>query len=201
MKITIYPLIAGGIFIGLVISANNSALSSQECVVENQISVNIRKENNLECTQNNINEKGIVRLVSELSAKNDLLISNYNKLLQEFENLSGAVVSFNLSKCPDGWDDYKPAYGRFIRGIDKTGNIDPDKGRSSGELQEDSFQKHAHSISGAKTAGHQPAVGSPHGYSHGALGNTINNTNGPSSGSVSGETRPKNVSLLYCIKN
>ena len=31
----------------------------------------------------------------------------------------GAVVAFNLDNCPEGWDDFPLAYGRFIRGIDK----------------------------------------------------------------------------------
>jgi hypothetical protein len=114
----------------------------------------------------------------------------------------GVVASFALSSCPENWAEYKPAYGRFIRGIDKSGNrIDPDGLRRVSEYQDDSFQNHTHSISNAKTAHHDPQVGAPHGYESGRYGNTITTTTNVNSGRVSTETRPKNVSLLYCVKN
>ncbi len=31
-----------------------------------------------------------------------------------------SVVPFELMSCPVGWEEYKEAYGRFIRGIDRT---------------------------------------------------------------------------------
>lgn len=105
---------------------------------------------------------------------------------------SGAVIAFNLSSCPSGWSEYAPAYGRFIRGIDKSGTgIDPDGVRAPGSTQAD--------MVGPVTVG---------GVLVWAYGATLkqNNTGGstPSSGSVSSggvETRPKNVALLYCQKN
>lgn len=30
---------------------------------------------------------------------------------------SGAVVAFDLKECPEGWDDFKPAAGRFLVGV------------------------------------------------------------------------------------
>jgi len=40
---------------------------------------------------------------------------------------TGFVGSFALSTCPTGWSEYTAAYGKFIRGIDKSGtNIDAD---------------------------------------------------------------------------
>ncbi len=62
---------------------------------------------------------------------------------------SGAVMAFNLSACPTGWSEYAPAYGRFIRGIDKSGtNIDPSGQRSPGDVQADDFKTHSHGYSG-----------------------------------------------------
>ena len=55
----------------------------------------------------------------------------------------GAVIAFDLKKCPEGWDDYRAAYGRFIRGIDKgQAKIDPDGVRHLSSIQEDQFAAH-----------------------------------------------------------
>lgn len=60
---------------------------------------------------------------------------------------TGAVMSFALDDCPTGWDEYIPAQGRVIRWIDKTGtNIDPDGERAVWNTQEDLFQWHGHDI-------------------------------------------------------
>jgi hypothetical protein len=54
-------------------------------------------------------------------------------------------MAFNLATCPNGWSEYTPAYGRFIRGIDKSGTaIDPDGQRALGNIQTDAFQGHWH---------------------------------------------------------
>lgn len=109
----------------------------------------------------------------------------------------GAVVAFDLERCPDtGWDEYKLAHGRFIRGIDRSGNaIDPDGERKAGSLQEDAFESHSHTtvqligdnnIDGVDSTARNS--GEHHNQSRhtGKTGTT--------------ETRPKNVALLYCIK-
>ncbi len=58
---------------------------------------------------------------------------------------SGAVMAFNLTGCPTGWAEYVPAYGRFIRGIDKnTVHIDSDGQRSVENIQSDDFKSHTH---------------------------------------------------------
>ena len=44
---------------------------------------------------------------------------------------SGMVAAFNLTACPSGWTEYTPAYGRFIRGIDKSGSNTSEKRRSA----------------------------------------------------------------------
>jgi len=60
--------------------------------------------------------------------------------------LKGAVVSFNRASCPRGWEEYAPAYGRFVRGVDTSGSkaTDPDGKRAPGNLQADAFKKHDH---------------------------------------------------------
>lgn len=61
---------------------------------------------------------------------------------------TGAVMAFNLAACPTpGWSEYTPAYGRFIRGIDKSGTaIDPDGQRALGSIQADDFKTHTHNM-------------------------------------------------------
>lgn len=105
-----------------------------------------------------------------------------------------AVVAFNLRTCPKGWEEFKPAYGRFVRGIDNSGKkVDPDGARLPGNTQEDLFKSHGHPISTAGIWGRsfKGADGQPR-TAHEGRGNT------DSIGGV--ETRPKNVSLLYCQK-
>lgn len=111
----------------------------------------------------------------------------------------GAVVPFEASDCPIGWTDYLPAQGRFIRGIDKIGAVDPDGRRQPGTLQKDQFAEHRHE----RPAAVYDAGGGPNaswvasarnlGYGH---------INPPPTGSAGSgtETRPNNVALLYCQK-
>lgn len=110
----------------------------------------------------------------------------------------GAVIAFDSSSCPPGWDKYKKAFGRFIRGIDDSESpIDPDGKRSFGHIQEDSVQQHKHSDLGSKIVDMRY-------YGHSG-GHKITRPSGTSTGGVSGarvsgETRPKNVALMYCVK-
>lgn len=107
----------------------------------------------------------------------------------------GSVVAFALSSCPNGWQEYKPAYGKFIRGIDKSGDkIDPDGYRNPGDPQEDTVGSHSHTF---------PTL------VHGSRGGTISTGDAPISDKRSdyeisdekeNESRPKNVACLYCIK-
>lgn len=59
---------------------------------------------------------------------------------------TGAVMAFDLAACPDGWSDYLPARGRFVRGIDPTGTNDPDGVRTAGNVQADDFRAHTHTV-------------------------------------------------------
>lgn len=119
----------------------------------------------------------------------------------------GSVVAFNLSACPNGWSEYEEAYGRFIRGFDRSGKIDPDGKRKLGIPQEDSFEKHIHKahmqVGAEPPRGAGGALSSRAAGGHGkaAKDSQRYETNGllESTGDTE-ETRPKNIALLYCIK-
>lgn len=113
---------------------------------------------------------------------------------------SGAVLAFNLEQCPEPhWKEYQQAYGRFVRGIDKSGNgTDPDGKRAPGSIQHDQFAAHTHERprdvydagGGDDAAWVAPDRHFAFGYS-----------NPPPTGATGGsETRPDNVALLYCEK-
>jgi hypothetical protein len=127
-------------------------------------------------------------------------IANLEKASKQF---NGAVIAFNAEKCPDGWREYEPAYGRFIRGLDKSGtSIDPDK-RTLGSPQGDALQSHKHVAEG------NWFITDDRGTINrgGEIGSRAKEKVGiPISDGVNGEprlaneTRPKNVALLYCEK-
>ena len=111
-----------------------------------------------------------------------------------------SVIAFTRDTCPNGWDEYKPAYGRFIRGLDKSGEIDPTQNRKIGSMQDDMFKSHNH-INGQynKLATYDTynTIDSDYDRSGGEL-NQRKGGNIQARGGA--ETRPKNVALLYCIK-
>ena len=58
---------------------------------------------------------------------------------------AGAVVPFARNQCPPNWDEYPQAYGRFVRGMDKSigSNQDPEwKKTSIGDTQRDILRTH-----------------------------------------------------------
>lgn len=143
---------------------------------------------------------------------------------------AGAVIAFEKDSCPTelGWVEYKPAQGRFVRGIDLTGrNIDPDGRRAPGDTKQDAFQKHQIGDGQGHYLRYADAPNRPE-YSvltNGSLGTTVTgifganrqfenayNTRlknaelvgvgaeGGGAPRMSTETRPKSVALLYCIK-
>ena len=108
---------------------------------------------------------------------------------------SGAVVAFERINCPNGWQEYKKLYGRFIRGIDRSNEyIDPDGERGIGGIQVDLIAAHWHALPGEAWSfdgnGSNQDPSNPNG---GAGFRRTMETGGA-------ETRPKNVALLFCVR-
>lgn len=110
---------------------------------------------------------------------------------------SGAVIAFDLEECPKlGWEEYRQAYGRFVRGIDRSSDgIDPSGQRTPGSIQADDLASHSHetvvmirddSIDGVDST--TIRSGDHH------------NQERPTGATGGQENRPKNVALLYCEK-
>ena len=127
-----------------------------------------------------------------------ILERSNKELKEELENkiylLKDSVIGFESNKCPKGWEEYKPAYGRFIRGLDRSGkNIDPEASkRKFGKPQDDMLKDHKHTITGGQ-GGHG---GRFRAYDGNASGMITNKTEKTIPGGA--ETRPKNVALLFC---
>ena len=107
---------------------------------------------------------------------------------------TGAIMAFNLTACPTGWtiadgtQGTPDLQGQFIRGLDIRGNVDPD--RELGDKQLDSIPSHYHTIPITSVKGDNGANG---------VQPSQPNTNGEVV-YISGESRPKNIALLYCMK-
>lgn len=116
---------------------------------------------------------------------------------------SGAVMSFALTSCPFGWSNYAAANGRFIRGIDVGAKgIDPEGERAPGHIQEDAVKEHTHTVDtyyNSCTANDYGGSGSPT-HCRQTTSTKEYETTFPLSG-ASVESRPKNVALLYCVKD
>lgn len=136
-------------------------------------------------------------------------VTGQKSILSEY--IRGAIVPFESNKCPDGWVEYPKAYGRFIRGIDKSQNlIDPDGQRKPGNLQRDLYGKHSHKLFSGQDARNWATVTSEN---YATVQETLDNSQdyqikgsnvvpdrAKSSEAGGSESRPKNVALLYCIK-
>jgi len=124
----------------------------------------------------------------------------------------GAVMAFYLTGCPQGWapadgtNGTPDLRGMFIRGRDDIGTgaagNDPGGVRGLGNFQLDAFQGHRHQTLAYHDggAGHTDSGTIFFGYSN------IDSTNPITDGvngvpRISNETRPKNVSLTYCMRH
>lgn len=112
---------------------------------------------------------------------------------------AGAVMSFDLTICPEGWSDYLPARGRFVRGIDNGVGIDPDGTRAPGHIQlATRVQQSSDVYFGGIGFAHPDGTYAETYYGSRHRAGSASPWGGPNS-AVS--VRPVNVSLLYCRKN
>ena len=109
-----------------------------------------------------------------------------------------SVLAFDSTECPAGWTEFEAAFGRFVRGIDKSEQSrDPDGLRAPGHVQGDAFKSHSHQYNQWMW---QVSTGSGP-YPDGLTANRGNYPSLDTTTVGSAETRPKNVALLYCIKD
>ncbi|MCX7562429.1 hypothetical protein OS176_02535 [Xanthomonadaceae bacterium XH05] len=134
---------------------------------------------------------GLVKRLEDAERRIQLLTDALDRLI-------GAVVSFESTTCPEGWREYEAARGRFVRGIDADGVVDPDGARFPGGIQEDSIRAHSHSVYGYDKDKPRNDIIGIYGDFGGYVGAEIYKVDTFAFGDA--ETRPKNVSLLYCIK-
>ena len=121
-----------------------------------------------------------------------------------------AVLAFKSDECPDDWEAWDRASGRFLRGIDfKKEGIDPEPSRAAGSLQEESIADHDHyypnvyANDGARTANNYGALPyHPPGDNLGGQKRQSPQADWKldSNRTIGDETRPDNVAVLFCVK-
>ena len=176
--------------------------------VDLMISNNLNKQIDSKETLENIDKKIENIIDTKLLKQSEDII---RKKLRELENQKSvmkflektripdnAVLSFMIEDCPPGWDDYEPAYGRFVRGIDKSkSKIDPSGQRDPGNLQDSSFESHYHTLNKPVRVHRNHGVNT---YDDANPGNWVGDEAVSTTSAGSNETRPKNVALLFCIR-
>ena len=151
---------------------------------------------------------GTYAALSSLTATTgeSLTATKWNNLV-DHATPSGAVMAFDLAACPTWWTEYTLAYGRFIRWVDKSGsNIDPDGQRALGNIQTDALQNFTGSFTPYVSVSSVNGVFSPTGIWGGGSANSPNgytriDFDVSTVARTSIETRPLNISLLYCKKD
>lgn len=129
--------------------------------------------------------------------------TTYSALYAEIGTLYGAGNGSSTFNVPD----YR---GVFLRGIDRNRNLDP--GRGFGVYQDDMIQRHKHVMAYSERYSGYFGRTNSRGYAgsgdtdtdnylyHTNDGSDYNGTVN-SAGVIGSETRPKNVSVLHCIKS
>jgi len=133
-------------------------------------------------------EKYDAHLANNLGFTPDDVANVIEPRMQTYLNFESAVIGFLREACPSGWIEYPEAYGRFLRGVDKSGkNIDPDGYRIPGKKQEDGFKAHRHYNDGGNvnSVSRSWKAGARGGWKEEGIE----------------ETRPKNISVLFCIRD
>lgn len=119
---------------------------------------------------------------------------------------TGSVVAFNAETCPDSWGEFKPAYGKFVRGIDR--DAAKTDQREVNSIEEDALQQHSHNMESGGAPGiwdsnfgtGREARSSKAEYKNKGVFKILDVTSFNNEVHVANETRPINVALLYCVK-
>lgn len=191
----------------VVCTRNGNALKAGDEVKLNKFSMTCRKDPDspisfaLETAGEGVSNEVFLPARKDTIHELQEKVERLSNLVEDLAPLQ-RVVAFTSKECPLGWKEYAPAYGRFIRGIDRSGQkIDPDGERPIGHIQNENVGAHSHSYKGGGAAGTTSADkgGDRNGLWHdGDSGQSSNRT---THSNPNGETRPDNVSLLYCIKS
>lgn len=120
---------------------------------------------------------------------------------------TGMIAPFYLASCPSGWlaadgtNGTPDLRGQFIRGLNDFGSVegirndgkeDPDgAARTLGDYQGDQLKTHSHSISGGYGA---------YGTNRVTIADAYASRTAQSNNYGGIETRPKNVALIFCMK-
>lgn len=135
-----------------------------------------------------------------INLSNDTLtIENGNSIVIPLNTPAGAVMAFNLATCPTGWiaadgtNSTPDLRGEFVRGLDNGRAVDP--GRTLASSQADDLKSHTHST--VQMIGNNNIDGVDSTTTHSGEHHNEARQTGATGGS---ETRPRNVALLYCIK-
>ncbi len=191
---------------------------------KNKVVLTPNTSSSLSCERSNDSEKSAVLIFATSKANSQLafqwdaykngapvdwmkqLLSrvdqSVNAMTEATNSIKAGVVAFALNSCPTGWEEYSPLYGRFIRGMDRSTGTDPDGNRAIGSLQGDEHKTHTHTrprdvYDAGRVGTGSVAGGTTYGYGFTGSGNGT----APDTGATGGpETRPKNVTLLYCLK-
>ena len=135
-----------------------------------------------------------------ISLSNDTLtIQNGNSIVIPLNTPAGAVMAFNLATCPTGWiaadgtNSTPDLRGEFVRGLDNGRGVD--SGRALASSQTDDLKSHTHST--VQMIGNNNIDGVDSTTTHSGDHHNEARQTGATGGN---ETRPRNVALLYCIK-
>lgn len=150
--------------------------------------------------------------VSKRDYEAEVVSKHLHPLLSRIDQLekvnANEVIAVNAGACPEGWKPFAPAAGRFLRGIDTS--ADTGKRRQPASLEDDAFQSHHHAMDkggapgifdstvgqGENRRASKPAYVNRRTFR--VLAPISDGANGEPR--IAGETRPKNVAVLFCIK-
>lgn len=117
---------------------------------------------------------------------------------------TGTIAAFAAASCPDGWAEYTPARGRFLRGIDNGAGIDGAGTRAPGHQQEatEVLYRWGRSVGWHYAVGDFPdqTAGFDSTRQISSLSANYINSDGSNNDTYVrlGKIRPANVAVLFC---